>query len=143
MTAKARPDIRNWIGDGPVPPGDSKQEAVVATVGPAVPSTPATAPTPITATVGSAVSGVPATNVTPYGYAQAQADAMVANLNALRVDVLACIDANNAAPAGFTAAQADALVTTTNQLRADQLALTRLVNQLRQDLVDYGLIRGY
>lgn len=40
-------------------------------------------------TVGAAVAGTAATNSTPYGFAQAQADAIVANVNALRVDVLA------------------------------------------------------
>lgn len=43
----------------------------------------------VTTTVGSAVAGTAATNSSPYGFAQAQADAIVANVNALRVDVLA------------------------------------------------------
>lgn len=43
----------------------------------------------VTTTVGSAVAGTAATNSTPYGYSQAQADAIVANINALRVDLLA------------------------------------------------------
>lgn len=43
----------------------------------------------VTATVGSAVATTAATSTVPFGYAQAQADAIVANVNALRVDVLA------------------------------------------------------
>lgn len=43
----------------------------------------------VTTTVGSAVAGTAATNSSPYGYAQAQADAIVANINDLRTDVLA------------------------------------------------------
>lgn len=43
----------------------------------------------VTTTVGSAVATTAATNTSPYGYDQAQADAIVTNINALRVDVLA------------------------------------------------------
>lgn len=54
-----------------------------------------TAPTvkaTITTTVGSAVATTGATNTTPYGYSgAAQADAIVANVNALRVDLLALV----------------------------------------------------
>lgn len=58
----------------------------------------------VTTTVGSAVAGTSATAVTPYGYAQAQADAIVTNINTLRTDVLA-------------------LATLSNELRAAQVAL--------------------
>lgn len=53
-----------------------------------------TAPTvkaTITPTVGSAVATTGATNSSPYGYAEAQANAIVANVNALRVDLLALV----------------------------------------------------
>lgn len=63
----------------------------------------------VTTTVGSAVAGTAATNSTPYGYSQAQADAIVTNINALRVDVLATV---------------------------------ALVNKLRTDLVELGIIKG-
>lgn len=43
----------------------------------------------VTTTVGSAVAATGSTQTTPYGYAQAQADAIVSNVNALRVDLLA------------------------------------------------------
>ena len=43
----------------------------------------------VTTTVGSAVAGTAATDSSPFGYAQAQADAIVTNINALRVDLLA------------------------------------------------------
>ena len=43
----------------------------------------------VTTTVGAAVATTAATATSPYGFAQAQADALVANINALRVDVLA------------------------------------------------------
>lgn len=45
----------------------------------------------VTATVGTAVATTAATAVSPYGYAQAQADAIVANINALRLDTLAVV----------------------------------------------------
>lgn len=64
------------IGEGAFPPGHANQAAV-------------------SATVGSAVAGTAATNSSPYGYAQAQADAIVANINALRADVLTLIAAHN------------------------------------------------
>lgn len=47
----------------------------------------------ITTTVGSAVAGTAATSATPFGYAEAQANAIVANVNALRVDLLALVAA--------------------------------------------------
>ena len=43
----------------------------------------------VTTTVGSAVATTAATAVAPYGFSEAQANAIVANANALRVDVLA------------------------------------------------------
>ena len=43
----------------------------------------------VTTTVGAAVAGTAATDSSPFGFAQAQADAIVANINALRVDLLA------------------------------------------------------
>lgn len=43
----------------------------------------------VTTTVAGAVAGTAATSTTPFGYAQAQADAIVTNVNALRVDLLA------------------------------------------------------
>lgn len=58
----------------------------------------------VTTTVPSAVATTSATNSSPYGYAQTQADALVTNVNALRVDVLA-------------------LATLVNQLRADLVSL--------------------
>jgi hypothetical protein len=54
--------------------------------------------------VGSAVATTAATDSTPFGYAEAQANAIVANLNAVRVDVLA-------------------VVTLVNQLRSDLVAM--------------------
>ena len=45
----------------------------------------------VTSTVGDAVVTTAATITTPYGYAQAQADAIVANVNTLRVDLLATV----------------------------------------------------
>lgn len=47
----------------------------------------------ITTTVGSAVAGTAATSTSPFGYAEAQANAIVANVNALRVDLLALVAA--------------------------------------------------
>lgn len=48
----------------------------------------------ITTTVGSAVANTAATSATPFGYTTAaQADAIVANVNALRVDLLALVAA--------------------------------------------------
>lgn len=41
------------------------------------------------ATLISAVATTAATNSSPYGYAQAQADAIVANLNAIRLALIA------------------------------------------------------
>ena len=85
------PHIINWYGEvGAIPPASSSQAAV-------------------TATVGSAVATTAATDSTPFGYAEAQANAIVANINALRVDVLAVV---------------------------------ALVNRLRSDLVEMGLIKG-
>ena len=49
----------------------------------------------VTTTVGAAVATTAATNVAPYGFTQAQADAIIANLNALRVDVLAVVVLDN------------------------------------------------
>jgi hypothetical protein len=46
-----------------------------------------------TATVGAAVVTTAPTNATPYGYSQAQAQAILDNINALRNDVLALIAA--------------------------------------------------
>lgn len=43
----------------------------------------------VSATVGSAVATTAATDTTPFGYAEAQANALVTNINTLRVDVLA------------------------------------------------------
>lgn len=43
----------------------------------------------VTTTVGDAVDTTGATNSSPYGYAEAQANAIVTNVNALRVDTLA------------------------------------------------------
>ena len=45
----------------------------------------------VTSTVGAAVVTTAATITTPYGYAQDQADAIVANVNTLRVDLLATV----------------------------------------------------
>lgn len=42
----------------------------------------------VTTTVGAAVDTTPSTNVSPYGYTETQADAIVTNINALRVDLL-------------------------------------------------------
>lgn len=53
-----------------------------------------TAQAAITPTVGSAVAGTAATSTSPFGYTTAaQADAIVANVNALRVDLLALVNA--------------------------------------------------
>lgn len=54
----------------------------------AITQTFATADPTLAAQTAAAVAATAATNVAPYGYAQAQADAIVANLNALRVDHL-------------------------------------------------------
>lgn len=43
----------------------------------------------VTATVGAAVATTAPTNSGPYGFAQTQAAALITNINALRVDVLA------------------------------------------------------
>lgn len=81
-----KPYIMTWYGEvGPVPPASSSQAAV-------------------TTTVGAAVDDTAATSTTPFGYAEAQANAIVANVNALRVDVLA-------------------LTTLVNQLRSDLVAM--------------------
>jgi hypothetical protein len=58
----------------------------------------------VTTTVGSAVATTGATSSTPFGYAEAQANAIVTNVNALRVDVLA-------------------LTTLVNQLRSELVTL--------------------
>jgi hypothetical protein len=103
----------HFIGfSGTGKPLSQNQLPVVATVGAAV-----------TPTVGAAVATTAATNASPYGYAQAQADALVANVNTLRTDVLA-------------------LATLANALRSDVRNLTTLANQLRADLVDLGFIKG-
>lgn len=43
----------------------------------------------VTTTVGAALATTAATNSSPYGFSQAQADGLIARVNALRVDVLA------------------------------------------------------
>lgn len=43
----------------------------------------------VTATTGAAVATTAATSTTPFGYAEAQANAIVTNVNTLRVDLLA------------------------------------------------------
>ena len=40
----------------------------------------------VTATVGAALATIAATNTTPYGFSQAQADGLIARVNALIVD---------------------------------------------------------
>lgn len=51
-----------------------------------------TVKTAVTTTVGSAVATTGATSTSPFGYSSAaQADAIVANVNALRVDLLALV----------------------------------------------------
>jgi hypothetical protein len=51
--------------------------------------------------------------------------------------------ATSTTPWGFaTSTQADAVTTLVNTLRVDVLANTALVNQLRSDLVELGLIKG-
>jgi hypothetical protein len=47
----------------------------------------------VAATVGAAIATTAATNSSPYGFSQAQADQLIARVNALRVDVLAITDA--------------------------------------------------
>lgn len=81
----AQLQIMGWTGEGPAPPASANQAAV-------------------TATVGSAVATTAATSSTPFGYAEAQANAIVANVNALRVDLLA-------------------VVTLVNQLRSDLVTM--------------------
>lgn len=43
----------------------------------------------VTNTVGAAVAATAATSTVPFGFAEAQANAIVTNVNALRVDVIA------------------------------------------------------
>lgn len=51
-----------------------------------------TVKTAVTTTVGSAVATTGATSTSPFGYSSAaQADAIVTNINALRVDLLALV----------------------------------------------------
>jgi hypothetical protein len=90
----------------------SAQAAVSTTVGSAV-----------AATVGGALATTAATTSTPYGFSQAQADGLIARVNALIVD--------NAA-----------LVAQINLLRTDSIAKDTLVNELRTALVNKGFIKG-
>lgn len=89
----------------------SEQAAVTTTIGAAVTQT------------GVAVATTSATNSSPYGYSQAQANAIVTNVNATVTDVAA-------------------LTARLNQARADILALPVLVNELRAAEVEKGLIKG-
>ena len=71
-------------------------------------------------TVGAAVASTGATNVTPYGYAEAQANAIVANVNTLKTD-------------------AAAHTTAINALAADVLALKKVITALIDDGQTLGL----
>ena len=74
-------------------------------------------------TVGAAVASTGATAVSPYGYTEAQANAIVANVNTLKTDAAAHTTA----------------ITAINALAADVLALKKVITAIIDDGQTLGL----